>query len=323
MPVVESLNTPKGKYASLRSRFPRLSPSACGALAVAIDDTIAVFDGWGLPRSARLLQAKQLLLRVNATQSYGTTAQQLKETANAIIVANDFYLISRTLKSRRADPIILELKESLGGKLYENKGNKQTPFDIQSQFWFGTVLAHSALHPAVIDSKDTRPDFCISIGTLSCAVEVKRPHSGKAAWRNISTAASQLRTFGKPGAIVLDLSACVGVDGLIVHGGPRTTRQTVERRFYRLADQLNARVEKYPHSDKFQRIMMIVTYARFFNWVVDGESDVDMGFFFKTSTQPDAWASLISDYSRRLEEAIVRGFQRISGNPLSIRRTWH
>jgi hypothetical protein len=323
VPLIKSLNIHKGKYASVRSGFPRLSPSACGALALAIDDAIAVFDEWGLPRSARLLQAKKLLLRVNVTQSYGTTAQQLKETANAIIVANDFYLISRTMKGGRADPVASELKGSMGGKLFRNKGNKQTPFDIQSQFWFGTVLAHSGLHPAVIDSQDTRPDFAITVGTLSCGVELKRPHSDKAAWRNISTAASQLRTFGKPGIIVLDLSACVGVDELIVHGGPRTTRQTVDHRFYRLVDQLNARVERYRHSDKFQRVMMIVMYARFFSWVLDGDTDVDSGFFFKTNIQPDAWAGLITDYSRRLERSLLRGFEIISGNRLRTRRTWH
>lgn len=320
---MESLNFPKGRYASVRDRFSRLSPSACGALALAIDDAVAVFDEWGLPRSERLLKAKQVLLKVEATQSYGRSSQQLKEIASAIIVANDFYLISRTLKNGRADPIALELKESLSGSLYRSEGNKQTPFDIQSQFWFGTVLAHSGLHPAVVDSKDTRPDFVVSVGTLNCAVEVKRPHAERAAWRNISTAASQLRTFGTPGIIVLDLSACVGSDELVLYGGIPTARRILERRFYPLVNRLNSRIENYRHSQKFDRIMMTLMYARFFSWIFEPGRDVDIGFFFKSNIQPGACGGLVTDYSRRLEASLLRGFERISGNALSIRRTWH
>jgi hypothetical protein len=241
---------------------------------------------------------------------------------NAILAAHDFYVISRTLMDDRASPIAEELKVALGGPLNEIETKNKTPFDIQSQFWFGTVLAYSRLHPAVPDSKRTRPDFLISLGTLECGVEIKRPKSHSSAFRALSSAASQLVKYGKPGVIVLDLGQVIGADDLILHGGSPSARQLAESRFFPLVNELIEVVGNYTRSDKFKRIVVLVMYARFFTWTLGEEKDSDIGFFFKSTVLPEACAGLIADESDRIQTMIARGFGRISGNPLSVRRTW-
>jgi hypothetical protein len=313
-----------GKYPIAIIPFSRLSPSACSALAAAIDDASEVFSRWQLPTgmSTRLLKAKGRLLKVADQDSYGTTPDELYETAKAIILANDFYLISRTLKDDRADPIAEELEVALGGTLSEIETKKKNAFDIQSQFWFGTVLAYSGLHPAVPDSKKRRPDFLINVGSLSCGVEIKRPKTQASAWRALSSAASQLREYGLPGAIVLDLTQCVNADELILHKGRVSASQIVKHRFYPLADRLTKEASNYSRSDKFGRILLLKMYARYFNWTLGEKEDVQTGFFFKSIVLPKACAGLVTDQSERIQNLISHGLERASGNPLYIRRTW-
>ena len=133
------------KYPTAVIPFSGLSPAACAALAAAIDDAIEAFRKWQLPTgpNTRLLNARRRLLKVANEGSYGTTAVELYDTAKAILVANDFYGISRTMQDERAAPIAEELRVALRGPLSEIETKNNTAFDIQSQFWFGTVLAYS------------------------------------------------------------------------------------------------------------------------------------------------------------------------------------
>lgn len=311
------------KYPIALIPFTRLSPPACVALAAAIDDALEVFGKWQLPTgmNTRLLKARSRLQKVANQGSYGATPDELYETAKAIVLANDFYLISRTLKEDRADPIAEELNVALGGTLSEIETKKKNAFDIQSQFWFGTVLAYSGLHPAVPDIKKRRPDFVISVGSLSCGVEIKRPKSQVSALRALSSAASQLHEYGLPGVIVLDLSQCVNADGLILHKDIVSARRTVQHRFYPLVNELTKAASSYSHSDKFNRIMLLKMYARFFNWTPGKKEDADMGYFFKSIPFPKACSGLVTDQCERIQSLMSRGFERI-GNHLSLKRTW-
>lgn len=312
------------KYPIAVIPYSRLSPSACSALAAAIDDALEVFSNWQLPTgmSTRLLRARSRLLEVATHGSYGETPAELYKTGKAILLANDFYLISRTLTDDRAGPIAEELEAALGGTLTEVETKKKTPFDLQSQFWFGMVLAHSRLHPSVPDSRKRRPDYLINVDTLLCGVEIKRPESEPSAKRALSTAASQLNEYGLPGVIVLDLSRCVGADDLILHSGEVSARQIVNDRFYPLANQLISIVGNYSRSNKFDRILVLQMYARFFNWTVGSINYADMGFFFKSTVFPDACSGLVIKQSERIRDLIASGLERISGNPLEMKRTW-
>lgn len=53
------------------------------------------------------------------------------------------------MTDERAAPLPDELKIALRDPLSEIDTKNNNAFDIQSQFSFGTVLAYSALHPAV------------------------------------------------------------------------------------------------------------------------------------------------------------------------------
>ena len=314
----------KGKYPTALIPFTDFSPSACSALVAAIDDAIEVFRRWQIPvgRATRLLEARRRLVKVAAQGSYGATPNELYNTAKAILIANDFYGISRTMTDERGAPIADELKVALRGPLSEIDTKNNNAFDIQSQFWFGTVLAYSGLHPAILDSKNTRPDYLISVDTLLCGVEIKRPSSPSSAWSALSSAASQLHKFGKPGVIVLDLTQCIEADGLILHNAFPPARQIAGDRFFPLIDRLAERVADYSHSDKFKRILVLQMYARFFNWTLGGRKDTDMGFYFESIPLPEACGGLVTDQAQRIQAKIARGFQRISGNPLILRRTW-
>jgi hypothetical protein len=121
---------------------------------------------------------------------------------------------------------------------------------------------------------------------------------------------------------VLDLGHVIGADDLILHGGSPSARQLAESRFFPLVNELMEVVGNYSRSDKFKRIVVLVMYARFFNWTLGEKKDSDMGFFFKSTVLPEACAGLIADESDRIQNMIARGFERISGNPLLVRRTW-
>src|SRR5687768_10665293 len=103
------------KYPIAVIPFSGLSPSAGKALAAAIDDAIEALRKWQLPTgpNTRLLNARRRLLEVSAQGSYGATPAELYETAKAIMIANDFYGISRTMQDERAGPIAEELKVAL------------------------------------------------------------------------------------------------------------------------------------------------------------------------------------------------------------------
>jgi hypothetical protein len=88
-----------------------------------------------------------------------------------------------------------------------------------------------------------------------------------------------------------------------------------------MANELMDGVSDYFRLAKFQRIVVLVMYARFFNWTLGGKKDSDMGFFFKSTIVPEACAGLVVDESNRIQRSIRQGFERISGNALFVRRT--
>jgi hypothetical protein len=312
-----------GRYPIAVLPFPALSPSACEALVAAIDDALEAFSRWNLPTgpNTKLQKARVLLSKVAEKQTYGTTGAELLDTAQAIRLANDFYVISRMLPESRENVIAEELREALLGALNENPSKHKKEFDIQSQLWIGTVLAHSGLHPAMPNSRNTKPDFVISLGTLMCGLEVKRPRTEMSAHRAVRAAADQLYKFRKPGVIVLDLTRCVGADELILHSGTPTTREIVDYRFDSVANALLDNIDQFSQSVKFGRVILFVVYARFFNWTIGSSQDLDTGFFFKSQPITGGYEGLLSDEAARIQKLMAEGFKRISGNRLSLKRT--
>lgn len=315
----------RGKYPILILPFPALSPLACRALVAAIDDALEIFFRWDLPTgpNTKLQKARALLVEVAEKQTYGKTSAELIKTAQAIRLANDFYAISRMLPEQRENVIAEELREALLGAFTETPSKHKKEFNIQSQLWIGTVLAHSGLHPGMPDSRKTKPDFIVRLGTLVCGVEVKRPQSQASVGRNVREAAAQLHEFGKPGIIVLDLTRCVRADELILHDGIPSTREIVKHRFDSAANELLDSIGWFSKSPKFGKVILLVVYARFFTWTPRGSQDLDSGFFYKSQPISGGYAGLLSDEANRIQQLMAEGFRRMSGNRLSLKRTWN
>lgn len=312
----------KGKYPVALIPYTTLTPPACEALAAAIEDALDVFDQWGLRTGmgTRLAKAKSHLRAVAASGSYGETPDELILTARAVRLAHDFYLISRTLKTDRAEPIATELESALQGPFLARESKRVSAVDFQSQFWVGVMLAYSGLHPKMPAKEGRKPDFVISVGSLDCGVEVKRPESARSAFAAVSSAASQLRDYGLPGVITLDLSACVGADGFILAEDAAAALEVMRGRFYPMARQLRDEMDAYSSSDKFKRVLLLISFARYFIWTPGGTTDENNGYFISFQAFPDSCEKLIVDVPDRITKLFIGGLRRATGNSLKIHR---
>ena len=308
-----------GEYRTAILPYAHLSPRACTALAAALRDVIGLLESWDIrvPASGRLCVAEQHLRRVAQAGSYGISEAELIRTAKAIHLAIDFYLISTSLNKDRDDPIATDIVRALRGTLDGNIKNL-SPYDIQSQFWAGTLLAQSRLHPAFIPpSKEPTPDFVVSVWTLDFAVEVKRPHSLEGAKECLSRAADQLHAFGKPGVVFLDLSACVFTDDLIIPKPDLSAREIVHQRLSALEAGLVSFIESYPRPEKFRSVVDLVSFARFFVWKTLDPPEEDAGCVFTMNPFASAYKININGYITRFQEMLLNGTAKVTGNPVS------
>lgn len=310
---------PTGEYRTAILLYPLLSPKACIALAAALRDVIGLLGSWGIPipPSGRLRAAEKHLRLVAQADFYGSSEAELTRTAKAIHLAIDFYLISTSLNKDRDDPIAADLVRALPGTIDGDIRNL-SPYDIQSQFWAGTLLAQSGLRPAFIPpSNEPTPDFVVSVWSLDFAVEVKRPHSVEGAKECLSRAADQLHTFGKPGVVFLDLSACVFTDDLIIPKPHLSAREIVHQRLSALEAGLVSFIESYPRPEKFRGVVELVSFARFFVWKTLDPPEEDAGSVFTMNPFPDAYKINIYGYITRFQEMLLKGTARVTGNPVA------
>lgn len=308
-----------GEYKTAILPFIHLTPEACSALAAALRDAIAVLESWNLRVGfSRLRAAEQHLRQVAKQGSFGESDAQLIQTAKAAAIASDFYLISTALNKDRDDPIAEELEVAIKGNL-EGSNKNASPYEIQAQYWVGMLLAQSKLRPKVPPVNGRRPDFVISLGTLDCGVEVKRPRSTQGIIRCLGDAANQLKDYGLPGVIALDLSACIVSDDLIIPSGMVSARERIRQLLYPIADRLIDYVDSYTRSDKFSRIIALMILARFWVWKSSDPPEPDLGVLFSIPAFPKACSGLIEDETKRLQVMLLRGVQKVSGNPVEYK----
>ncbi len=293
--------------------YHRLSPEACSALAVAIDDAIKLFDRWGIPilGASRLPLAARHLRQVAESGTYGATPPELEITAKAIMLAIDFYCIASSLEQDREDVIANELAVALKGDL-ERRSRDRSAYEMQSQFWVGALLAQSGLHPAMpVILNRRRPDFVIRVDTLDCGVEVKRPQTENSSERALHDAAAQLREYGKPGIVVIDLSECLGTDSMIINEREPTTREVINQQTSLLADRLTNIAHTYERSNKFDRIIALFIYTRFIASRSDKDAELDIGISFRVTLFPRACGGLVIPQQRQIEQRLIRGLERL------------
>jgi hypothetical protein len=208
----------------------------------------------------------------------------------------------------------------LGGTL-EGKTKDSTPDDFQSQFWVGTLLAQSGLRPKVLGGtrEGVRPDFLIEAATLDCAVEVKRPKNIQSARRAVAAAAGQLHGFGLPGVVVVDLSGSLNANDLVLPPPGVSAREQIRATLKPVHSSLLGQFTWYRKSEKYSRIILLLTFARFWSWERSPESRPDAGLHFVADVLPDACSGLVQRQSRCIQESLLKGIKQLTGNEPSYR----
>jgi hypothetical protein len=304
--------------------FPRVlrpstgfTPYVAGDLAAVLSSAIDVLQDWHLPvrTEGRLRRAEEHLRTVAARGAIGNDPTDLIRTATSAALAVDFYHIATTLNETRDEPIAQELAVALGGTM-EGDSKDTSAYEIQSQYWVGVLLAQSALRPAIPVSSGRKPDFIVTVNDLSCGVEVKRPQSVKAAARVLGDAADQLREFGTAGIVALDLSAAVGTNALILPQPGIVARDVVRHRLYNIGEQLGDYIHRYNRSDKYNKILALIAFARFWVWTSLDPPISDAGILFTITIFPRAYSGLLTRYGVQLQTMLLRGVEQVTGNPI-------
>lgn len=305
-----------GRYALAVLPYSTLSPAACGAIAVALEEAIEQLAELEVlsPLIGRARDGLRQLRHVAETGSYGSTDQDLHLTARAVFLANDLYAITRALP-RQADPLLRsELAQIARGTLDEDSV-EQRGYAVQSQFWVGTLLAHARLNPGIPAGEGSRPDFIVTLEGVRIAVEVKRPLNELSAVRAIDHSGAQLRDFGLSGFIIGDLSEALGTRHLSVlpQSAGSTARDMIRPEFTRLATSLEQHIiASQPASHT--RTIGLITYARHCAWLPGNPPELDFGFFIRAKVFPRGSAGLHEHYAERLIDRLVPAIESLTGS---------
>ena len=169
----------------------------------------------------------------------------------------DYSAIADTLPNTPLAALRRELRDSLIGDL-EFGDEIRGPLQLQSQALVRAAFVRAGVipsHPTHSSKKGmSSPDLLLENGTLRYAVEAKRPLSTKNVLPRFEDAHAQLKSFGLPGGILVDVTDCL--------------RDTA-------ADQLNLEVRKIAlsmyerlfengvgHRPGYSNIMVAGAYAR-------------------------------------------------------------
>src|SRR5450759_1447560 len=189
-------------------------PSGLALLASKLKEAIEIIRSWKIrvPEPSRLPAAKRLLEQVAKMDSYPSDQAQLNRIANSIRIAFDFYHITRVLPEERIDAVVEDLRRALGGTL-DDVGPSQA-HRAQSQVLIAAVMAVGGLTPgAPRTDRGVTPDYVAQVGTLSFAVEIKRPESLAGLRTKIDEAIDQVDALDTSGgALVIDVSDCMSLD---------------------------------------------------------------------------------------------------------------
>jgi hypothetical protein len=167
----------------------------------------------------------------------------------------------------------------------------------------------------------SKPDFIISSGSVDFSVEVKRPRSSRSAVRAVRTAAKQLRDFNGPGIIVVDATDCISVDPWGVTGTAATTRDQTGGELEALHKVLGDTIEARPRSKTFVQVAMLMTFARFWSWTVDGAAEParDAGLHFHARGFRYLWSNQVTDVTGQVQQALLHGIEQLTGNKPTYR----
>lgn len=313
--------SPLSRYAQAILPHSQLTPAACGAIAVALEVAIERLAALDIrsPVLGRANEALRHLKRVATENSYGTSELELHRTARAIFLANDLYAITGALPPTGNKVFSEELARLARGTLEEDSRD-QRGYAVQSQFWFGALLAHGGLEPKIPPGSGKRPDFIVNVEGVGVGVEVKRPISEDSSLELVDYADEQLCAYGVSGLIAVDLSEVLGTRLLTVPpqpvNSPDAARNRIRPEFLRVAGMLEDHIRgSQPVHHK--RTIGLVTYARHCVWLDGDPLELDFGFFLRGKVFPNGSAGLLEHHAERFIDRLKPAVQRLTGSQLS------
>ena len=184
--------------------------------------------------------------------------------SNAIRDAAEFNMIGNALEETRVEAIAQELKRALKGTSTQDESNR-TPYQFQSQFFFGSIFALGGLTLTVAGDHHGFPDFVVDNGTLRHGIEVKRPESRDGLQRALRSGADQLARLTGPGMLALDLTEVLDADPGTLLGSYDEWEAALTQRFYELEAEIDAQIRR-DIGKRFRGVSAVAFYSRGGAW---------------------------------------------------------
>ena len=255
-----------------------LTPPRMGDLADQLEDAIKKIAGWRIriPPDSRLPEIVRLLRGLASEASYPSSRSQRALVAQAARDAQEIVEISWVLPSKELKPLRESLRNAIFGTLGQTGGSA---YRYQSELWTGSMLARSgALTGVRVASEGKSPDFILKNATMEYAVEVKRPSNLSRALDRVSKAARQVRDDRyHGGAIVLDLTDCLGPEHRNLSGRGQPQMDHVEAKVVELTDRLRKTVFDISirrMRTRRRHVLALVTFIRTMWWNLDDLSEM-------------------------------------------------
>jgi hypothetical protein len=232
----------------------------------------------------------------------------------AVVLATDFFQIADILPSEVPAHIARDLAVALQGRL--ERGSSRDAEQFLSQLWFGLVLARGGIPPGVPKAQAGRtPDYVVIIDTLHCAVEVKRPESVHSAPDAMDRAAAQIRGYGLPGLIALDLTDALFPPEMSVAfmDSPGHLLNVLRPQFEQCTTNLEGRPGRYVRSNKYSRVFGLALFARIHYWEKPDLSQPKGTCLLSLTTFGGACSGLVVAQAEKLKRVIFSGAQEVEG----------
>jgi len=261
---------------------------------------------------SRFTAALKRLDEIADRGSYGQNPRELQADVQAIVTATDFYQIASVMPRVMPPHIGRDLSRALGGDV-----GSRVPDKFLSQYLVALMIAKGGISPGVPREKPDRatPDFQVTVDTLECAIEVKRPESLHSAVGAMDKAAGQLRAYGKPGFIAMDLTDLFFSPDMAVAymDDPGLLSAVVNPRFDEFTTRLEGRPPSYRFSDKYSRVLGLATFARLHFWEKPDLSQPKGRCLLSVTTFRRACGGIVMNHAEKFKRIIFSGAQQVAG----------
>lgn len=295
-----------------------LTPAGCLHLAERGESALAFLDSKGIARGLRscLALAVQRLHDISARGFFGPSDEDLLLDVDAAVLTIDFFQISRCLGDDIPEIVSEELEKALSSDLRGVVQQRQAR-EFKSQFWIASLLVAIGVEPKVIPNTvdGRKPDYIADFDALDVAFEVKRPKSENSMIDALDRGAGQLRDFGKPGILCLDLTDCIVTteERLAAISERRQITQAKFQQFSKLTAKINDRPGKYTRSNKYQRILGTLSFARTVEWKFHPNLQTSDTTHVHVRMFPAACGGMVANQLPRIRRKLLEGVDQLSG----------